>query len=85
MGHVGGMAKLIQVEKVGPFCQKWSFKDNWLWPFHKNFPTSPMHILLNFEVMNMFLDILESSWSPLTNVFGPMSFWFTNLKLWSLT
>ena len=30
-------------------------------PFHKNFPTSPMHILLNFDHMNMFLDILERS------------------------
>ena len=85
MAHVGGMTRLNQVEKVGPFVKNWSFKDSWLWPFHKNFSTSPMHILLNFDHMNMFLDILERSWSPLTNAFGTMSFGFTNLKLRSLT
>ena len=49
-GERWALLSKIEVSRIVDFCH-----------FTKKFPTSPMHILLNFDHMNMFLDILERS------------------------
>ena len=64
---------------MGPFDKIWSFGDSWLLAILQKCPTSTMHNLFNFELLEVLLDFLESFRFPITNPFSLISFWYSIL------
>ena len=59
----------IKWKRLGPFDKIWSFGDSWLLAFLQKSPTSTMHNFFNFELLEVFLEFLESLTCPLINPF----------------
>ena len=66
----------IKWKKVGPFVKNWSFEDSWLLAILEKCPTSTMHNFLNFELLEVFLDFLETLRCPLINFLSHLIFIF---------
>ena len=68
-------------EKASPFAKNLIFRSISLCAFFQNSPTCEWCNLLNFPHFWEFLDFLESSKSPLNNVFGFISIGVTMLNI----
>ena len=55
----------FKLEKIGPFGKNPSLVNICFMHFFKNCPTLTMHISLNFNLMRVFLDFLESLGRPI--------------------
>ena len=71
----------LDEEKVSPFANFFIFRSISLCASLQNCPTCEWCILLNFPYFLVFLDFLESSRSPLNNVFGFISIGVTMLNI----
>ena len=71
----------LDEEKVSPFAKILIFRSISLCALPQNFPTCTRYILLNFPHFWEFLNFLESSKSPLTNLFGLISIGISMLNI----